>query len=138
MKVEALAVGERSYIWDKRLWRSVEVEPGDSRLSGAKRRQCRGERGFIRGPIPLAWMQRTCRLPGKAPQLGLALWYIHGLTNRVSIKLTRTNLVDFGLQDRGVFYRAVEALEGANLIRVIRRPGQTLELALVLDEPPPD
>ena len=34
---------------------------------------------FLRGPIPLPWLQRAASLPGKAYTLGSILWWFKGM-----------------------------------------------------------
>lgn len=81
---------------------------------------------FIRGPLPLAWWGRVCRLPGgKTLAVALAIWFLAGLRGRThDLKLTSAVLKRFGVEDRSAKSRALEALEGAGLIRVERRPGR--------------
>ena len=40
---------------------------------------------FLKGPIPLAWLERAARLPGKSLQAAVALWYAAGLTRSARI-----------------------------------------------------
>ena len=35
---------------------------------------------FIRGPIPLAWLNVAARLPGKTLNVGLAIWWLAGMS----------------------------------------------------------
>lgn len=35
---------------------------------------------FLKGPIPLPWLQGAARLPGKALHVGVVLWFLSGLT----------------------------------------------------------
>lgn len=79
---------------------------------------------FLRGPIPLAWLQTAAPLPGKALHVGVALWFWAGMTrNRtVSLNLTRLEGV-FGVQ-RHSASRGLAALEKAKLITVVRARGR--------------
>ena len=36
-------------------------------------------RYFIKGPIPLVWLQRAAAIPGKALHVALGLWFVGGL-----------------------------------------------------------
>jgi hypothetical protein len=81
---------------------------------------------FLRGPIPLAWLGRACRLRGgKVVATALAIWFLAGLRRREwDLKLTSDTLTHFGVTDRAAKYRALKALEEAGLIQVERRPNK--------------
>ena len=54
--------------------------------------------GFIKGPIPLPWLQATMQLPGKTLHLALAIWYLAGLNRKtdnlmLSPKVVRLSLI---------------------------------------------
>lgn len=74
-------------------------------------RHAKGE-GFLKGPIPLAWLEAAARLPGKSLHVGIALWYAAGLTGSASIPLSNLSGRRFSL-DRNAKYRALRWLEGA-------------------------
>ena len=42
---------------------------------------------FLKGPIPLWWLTRAAALPGKALVLGVALWWLHGMSKDGVVKL---------------------------------------------------
>lgn len=80
---------------------------------------------FVKGPVCVEWLARAGALPGKALLLGLALWYKSGLRETFEgLTVSSALLARFGIEDRGIKYRALRALEGAGLIRVHRRPGK--------------
>ncbi len=81
-----------------------------------------GER-FLKGPIPLPWLEEAARLPGKSLHAGVALWYAAGLTKSASVPLRNIAGLHFGL-DRNAKYRALSWLEGAGLVRVERKVGR--------------
>ena len=104
----------------QRLYRpAVPVAPA---LSSRPPRHRPGQR-FLKGPIPLHWLQAAARLPGQACQVGLALWYLAGLGSTATVSLSNAVLTGFGV-DRHAKYRALKALAGAGLITVTRSPGQ--------------
>ena len=78
---------------------------------------------FLRGPIPLAWLDRAAALPGKALHVALALWWLHGVTKGKSFKLTQRAL-DFLHVSRDATDCGLARLEHAGLIQVERRSGQ--------------
>src|SRR5262249_57800537 len=55
---------------------------------------------FLRGPVPLAWLRRAAEFPGKALAVGLALWFLHGVKKRWTVRLTRGTLVRFGVGEK--------------------------------------
>lgn len=79
---------------------------------------------FLKGPIPLDWLQAAACLPGKACQVGLALWYRAGLECTATVVLSNSVLKDFGV-DRHAKYRALQALAGADLITIAKTPGKS-------------
>jgi hypothetical protein len=77
---------------------------------------------FIKGPIPLDWIARANALPGKAGAVGLALWFLVGVQGSRTVKLTGEVKRIAGCERKAV-YRALDALQTANLIICFRRPG---------------
>ena len=88
---------------------------------------------FLKGPIPLDWLEAAAGLPGKSLHAGVALWYAAGLTRSASVPLSNIAGVRFGL-DRNAKYRALEWLEGAGLIRVERKLGRAPVVTILLPE----
>lgn len=78
---------------------------------------------FLRGPIPLAWLARAAKLPGKSPlAVALAIRFEEGrLEAGRPIKLTNPLVAKFGVSRKSK-YRAIDALEQAGLIEVSRSP----------------
>jgi hypothetical protein len=77
---------------------------------------------FLKGPVPLPWLEAAARLPGKSLHTGVALWYAAGQVQSESIPLSNVSSHRFGL-DRNAKYRALEWLEKAGLIQVKRKLG---------------
>ena len=86
---------------------------------------------FVKGPIPLDWLEQAARLPGKALATGLAVWFVVGLTGSNTVKLKRKTLNRFGIA-RQAFYRALEQLERAGLIAVERKLGQSPKITTII------
>jgi len=78
---------------------------------------------FLKGPIPLTWLEVAAGLPGKSLNAGIALWYAAGIARSASVPLSNIASQRFGL-DRNSKYRALSWLEGAGLIRVERKLGR--------------
>jgi hypothetical protein len=79
--------------------------------------------GFIKGPLPLDWMQRAARLPGKTLQVGLTLWYLAGLQKSQTVKLASKQLESMGVS-RDAKYDALARLVASGLVTVNQKPGR--------------
>ena len=88
---------------------------------------------FIARRLPLIWLQKAHQLPGNtALPLGLSLWFQAGLDRRRNdLRLTAKFKSVFKLKDRSVT-TALNALEAAELITVLRAPGKCV-LVTILD-----
>lgn len=98
-------------------------------------RPAKGER-FLKGPVPLPWLEMAARLPGKSLHAGIALWYAAGLLRSSAVPLSNVSAVRFGL-DRHAKHRALAWLEGASLIRVERKPGRAPVVTILSPAAPP-
>ena len=91
---------------------------------------------FLKGPVPLDWLQRAARLPGKSLHAGIALWYAAGLLKSASVPLSNIVGLGFGI-DRNAKYRALDWLEAAGLIKVDRKLGRAPIVTLLNSETDP-
>lgn len=105
--------GERRHVWNQATQQFVPVVPA----TGVR------PAGFIKGPLPLDWMQRAARLPGKTLQVALALWYLAGLQKSLTVKLSSKPLDAMGVS-RDAKYDALARLVAAGLVAVDQKPGQ--------------
>jgi hypothetical protein len=78
---------------------------------------------FLKGPIPMAWLNEAAKLPGKTLNLGLAIWWLAGMAKTKTFKLTGKALDQLDIS-RDAAADALKRLEGRGLIRVQRAPGQ--------------
>lgn len=85
-------------------------------------RPVNGQR-FLKGPIPLPWLEAAALLPGKSLHVAVALWYLGGLQKCRVIALSNIVGARFGL-DRNSKYRGLAALEDAGLITIVRKLGR--------------
>lgn len=85
---------------------------------------------FIKGPISLEWMGQAARLPGKTLHVALALQYMAGLTNSLTVKLTAKTLGVFGVA-RDAKGDAIARLRNAGLISVDQSPGRAPSITLL-------
>ena len=91
---------------------------------------------FLKGPIPLAWLEVAALLPGKSLHAGVALWYAAGRAKSASVPLSNIASQHFGL-DRNAKYRALVWLEEAGLIAVERKLGRAPVVTLLDRKPLP-
>jgi len=79
---------------------------------------------FLKGPIPLPWLQAASNCPGKALHVAIVLGYLAGLNRSViGLKCSYALLQDFGVT-RHSAYRALRRLERAHLVTVMRAHGR--------------
>ena len=101
--------------WDER-----QAGSGSRPKKPITRRRLRN--GFIKGPIPLDWMETAASLPGKATHAALAIWFDFGLSRGGEVRFTRRLAERFGLGRKAASV-AIANLESAGLIAVKRRSG---------------
>jgi hypothetical protein len=99
--------------------------PGESKVNPPGQKPPRHKPGekFLRGPIPWNWITQAAHLPGKACQVGMALWFLAGIKDRQTLALSGSALRDLGVS-RYAGYRGLKALEKAGLVSVQRHIGQ--------------
>ena len=85
---------------------------------------------FLKGPIPMAWLKAAADLPGKAFQLGIAIWWLRPMSKSENFKLTQKAL-DFVGISRDATYDALKRLEARGLIRVQRSRGRRPSVAIL-------
>ncbi|MBK9345524.1 MAG: hypothetical protein IPN06_03350 [Burkholderiales bacterium] len=85
---------------------------------------------FLRGPIPLNWLGSAASLPGKTLNVGIALWWLHGMAKGKPFKLTQKALQTLNVE-RDAASAALVRLEQGGLIRVVRKPGQRPMVSVV-------
>ena len=93
----------------------------ERRVSPARRSHKQAR--FIKGPIPLAWIEVAAKLPGKALHVALAICYLAGMNKFKPFRLSHRTLMIFGVS-RHAAYRGLRALEMAGLVNVERHPGK--------------
>lgn len=85
---------------------------------------------FLKGPIPLLWLQVAAKLPGKSLNVGIALWFLSGLTKKRTVALKSSHLIKFGVC-RGAKQRCLASLEKAGLVLVKRKRGKSPEVTII-------
>jgi hypothetical protein len=112
-------IAERQLVWNTRDGRFGEQEIIKQKVPG-----------FIKGPLPLSWMQRAMALPGKTIHVALALWFLSGLKCDKTVKLSGKIVRSFGVS-RDAKYDALKRLEAENLIKICRKPGSVPVVTLL-------
>ena len=93
----------------------------------ARPRQSKVTEYFLKGPIPISWLQAAAKLPGKAYVVGTVLWWHHGMNQGSSVRVTRRSLERFSISE-DAYRDGLHRLERAGLVSVMRRPGQRAEV----------
>lgn len=78
---------------------------------------------FVKGPISVAWLAAAAKLPGKTVNVAVAMQWLAGMSRDKPFKLTRRSQELFAVSDDAA-QDAIRRLEAAELIKVVRRPGQ--------------
>ena len=83
----------------------------------------------------MAWLNEAAKLPGKAINLGIAIWWLAGMSKTTAFKLTGKALDQLHVS-RDAASSALKRLESQGLIRVQRAPGQrpTVEILSVAQD----
>jgi hypothetical protein len=86
---------------------------------------------FLKGPIPLDWLEAAGKLPGKALHVGISLWFLSGVTKSQTVLFNQSKQERYGVK-RDAARRGIEALEKAGLISVVRKTGRQLTVTIHL------
>ena len=84
---------------------------------------------FLKGPIPMTAITAAARLPGQALSLLLAVHHQTALTRKSWVTLPKGLLTQLGVS-RDAKARALQQLEAALLIRVVRAKGKTTRVSI--------
>ena len=101
----------------------LRIAPRSPAVAKERLPRPQGGRHFLKGPIPLDWLEVASRLPGRSLHVGIALWYLGGMHKSWVIPLSNHTGRRFGL-DRNSKYRGLGWLEQAGLISVKRKMGR--------------
>jgi len=98
--------------------RRLQLDAGSGKLVPARKKDL-----FIRGPIPLDWLSRAAKLPGKALHVALAALWLQGMAKGKPFKLSRRALERLNVE-RDAASSGLVRLEQAGLVQVERNAGQ--------------
>lgn len=79
---------------------------------------------FLKGPIPLKWLQKAAPLKGKALAISMCLWFLKGVSRSDTVKVSYKLLNKFKVS-RESAYRGLKSLEIEGLISVERHLGRS-------------
>ena len=116
----------------------LRVDPAclpPKKMQGPKPRPRGGK--FLKGPIPMSWIETASTLPGKALVSGLVIWFERFCSKSTSVKFSLRKLADKGIP-KSTGRRALRALEKAGLISVRRPSGRSMEVTLICEVDPVD
>ena len=100
---------------------ALELTPSNKQRAPRHRH---GE-NFLRGPIPMAWLEQAAHCPGKALAVGLAIWFLSGMKKGTAkLQLTGTALRRFNVS-RKAGYDGLRRLQDAGLVAVVRHAGRS-------------
>ncbi len=85
---------------------------------------------FLRGPVPMDWLSKAAELPGKTLNVALAIWWLQGMTQSESFKLTRKSLILINIK-RNAASISLKHLEGAGLIKIQKKIGQRPVISII-------
>lgn len=102
-----------------------------------KKRQVATRPPFLRGPIPLAWLARAHTAGGSALAVGLALWFVRGVSGkRGPVKVDSSVRRRFGLSRDQTGY-GLRALEAAGLTGYVKKGRGHCAVVEILERPEP-
>ena len=85
---------------------------------------------FLKGPIPLDWLTAAAQLPGKAINVGIALWWLAGMSKTGILKLTRQSQLALNISKDAV-RDGLRRLHQAGLIELTAQPGQRHSVRII-------
>ena len=87
---------------------------------------------FVR-PVPVDWLYRAMRLPGKSLHVAVELWRQCGVKSSLTFKFSIKPLRDCQITHPTI-YQGLEALEAAGLVRVTRNRGALSTVTILTDQ----
>ena len=79
---------------------------------------------FIKGPIPLSWICRVCKLSKNSIKVALAIRFLGGMIGNGWIELKNSSVAKFKLNRSGKSL-GLRELENSGMIKVKRRSGRS-------------
>ena len=119
--------------WDTNALRLDKAFAGHTeKVSRRKRTMVRRVDGlFIRGPIPMNWLQAASKLGVSALWVGCVLWHLFGVKKSATFLVSNLHLHRWGV-DRFAKSRALKALSDAGLIMIEGRGKRSPKVTIVV------
>lgn len=111
--------------------RDIPVKRIKRNVSNGQWEEAKTRELFIRGPIPIPWVEKVAKLPGKALALAVGLWWLHGMAKGGEVTVSRKMLERLNIS-RDAAADGLLRLEKAGLIRVTRAPGNRPRARIVM------
>jgi len=91
------------------------------------------EGSFLKGPIPMSWLNRASAASGQGAGLGIgiAIWHLAGMEKSTTIKLRHSVLEKMNIS-RHATYRGLAALKNAGLISIKQKHGKSPIITIIL------
>jgi hypothetical protein len=91
---------------------------------------------FLRGPIPMSWINKAGELGVSALRVGLILWHLAGLKKSCTFLVSNLNLTRWNI-DRHTKSRALLALSRAGLIAIESRGKRSPQVTIIVSPASP-
>ena len=116
--------------------RSQDELPPVPSPAHTKKKRPHATEPFLRGPVPLAWLARAHAAGGSALAVGLALWFVRGVSGtRAPVKVSSSVRRRFELSRDQTGY-GLRALEAAGLARYVKKGRGRCPVVEILERPP--
>lgn len=94
----------------------------------------RDDRGlFLRGPVPLDWLETASALPGKTLAVGVHLWFLAGIRRSGVVAFNITRFARLLHVSRDTISRGLGQLKAAKLVCVDHGPGRNPRVQIITD-----
>jgi|HubBroStandDraft_2_1064218.scaffolds.fasta_scaffold476107_1 DNA-binding transcriptional ArsR family regulator len=132
-------MGEETLIPSEELRRQLAYKPNGIASSYLYRYRGDKKGRFLRGPIPMTWLEQAGKLPGSALQLGIQIWFLTGMKGKDATPavLNLSKQVAFGLT-QPTASRALQALKRAGLVEVELKPGRAPRVRPIVPKEEPE
>jgi hypothetical protein len=111
----------------------AELPPAPRRNPSKKRRRL--NQPFLRGPIPLAWLARAHEAGGSALAVGLALWFVRGVSGMKGPVKVGSAVRHRLRLSRDQTRRGLPALEAAGLVASVKKGRGHCAVVEILETP---
>lgn len=79
---------------------------------------------FLRGPVPMAWLEEAMRLPGHALHVAIEIWFQAGVRKSTEVSISISRVAAASGCSRATSARGLDALEEAGLVSLNKGSGR--------------